>query len=372
MALPKTATLFLTLRVFSATGGIEKVCRLAGKALDELSAEPGGRGIKVFSLYDDTGDVNEQYFPAGIFAGFGRHRTNFLRAAFREGLNSRMVILSHVNLLIVGYIIKILSPKTKLVLLAHGIEVWRVFPNWKKKMLYKCDQLLPVSEFTKKKMIQLYQLPEEKFIILNNCLDPFLPPPLKHQKDTGLLTRYNIGDNDKILLTLTRMAFQERYKGYDQVIQAVHELRSKYPDIKYLIVGKSDVMEKERLDNLITSLSLKDHVILAGFIPDDELAAHYNLADLYIMPSQKEGFGIVFIEAMFYGKPVIAGNLDGSADALKNGLFGLLVNPADQHQINNAIVEVLSNQEKFIPKYAEVMEHFSFEVYKEKLRKIVG
>jgi phosphatidylinositol alpha-1,6-mannosyltransferase len=372
MQMPKTDTLFLTLRIFSATGGIEKLCRLAGKALHELSGESLSPGVKIFSLYDEPADVNTTYFPSAIFSGFGKNRFKFISAALKAGFNSRVVILSHVNLLVVGFIIKLISPKTKIILFAHGIEVWRIFPGWKKKMLHQCDKILPVSEFTKEKMIQLHQLPAEKFTILNNCLDPFLPTPVQTKKDVGLLARYGIDASDKVLLTLTRMAAKEKYKGYDKVIQAVHDLKEKYPTIKYLVVGKYDAEEKERLEDIITRLALQDHIIFTGFIRDEELAAHFNLADLYIMPSQKEGFGIVFIEAMFYGKPVIAGNIDGSVDALKGGTFGLLVNPTNQQQINNAIIEVFNNTEKYIPNHQEVMKHFSFAVYKEKLGKIIS
>lgn len=364
--------LFLTLRVFSATGGIEKVCRVAGKALHELSVESGCQPVKLFSLYDKTSDVNTLYFPAAIFTGFGKRRFNFLRAAFKEGIRSRMVIISHVNLLLIGYLIKILSPKTKLVLIAHGIEVWRTLPRWKKRVLQKCEAILPVSEFTKKKMMELYQIPEAKFNILNNCLDPFLAEPLQNKKDEHLLSRYGIGAADIVIMTLTRLASTERYKGYELVMQSVHDIKHRYPSIKYLIVGKYDAPEKARLDTIIKRLDLKEQIIFAGFIPDEELAQHYNLANLYIMPSQKEGFGIVFIEAMFYGKPVIAGNKDGSADALQNGALGILVNPESQQQITDAIVEVLNNTKKYIPLQAEVIKHFGFNVYKEKLRKIIG
>jgi phosphatidylinositol alpha-1,6-mannosyltransferase len=123
-------TLFLTLRVFSDTGGIEKVCRLAGKALYELSKESGNQTVKVFSLYDEPTDINTIYFPATIFSGFAKKRTNFLCAAISKGIHSQIVILSHVNLLIVGYLIKLFSPKTKLILIAHGIEVWSSIPGW--------------------------------------------------------------------------------------------------------------------------------------------------------------------------------------------------------------------------------------------------
>ena len=240
---PKTDTLFLTLRLFSATGGIEKVCMAAGKALYELSGEQVNKRVKIFSLYDETEEVNPIYFPAQVFLGFGKQRLKFLLAAIKQGSNSRMVILSHVNLVTVGFAIKLFSPKTKLFLIAHGIEVWRNFPGWKKMMLAKCDQILPVSDFTKKKMMQLYNLPEEKFTILNNCLDPFLPPAQQQPKDENLLMRYGIDANDKVLFTLTRLAGNEGYKGYDKVINAIHFLKEKYPGIKYLLVGKYDAIE---------------------------------------------------------------------------------------------------------------------------------
>lgn len=364
----RKGNLFLTLRVFSATGGIEKVCRVAGKALYELQKEPEGADTRILSLYDQQQDVNDTYFPKDIFRGFGTGKTAFLLSAVRAGLKSRVVILSHVNLLIIGYFIKLISPKTKLVLLAHGIEVWNKFPRWKKRMLRSCDLVLPVSEFTRLKMIELYGLEEQKLTTLNNCLDPFLPQPSKAIKEATLLQRYGFTETNKVLLTLTRMSSVDRYKGYDQVIQSVYKLKNICPDLRYLLVGNYDEVEKVRLQKIIRQLDLKQQVILAGFIPDEELASHYNLADMYIMPSQKEGFGIVFIEAMFYGKPVIAGNVDGSTDALKNGLFGLLVDPSNQEQINDAIVEVFKNKEQYIPKKEEVMKYFSYEVYKSNLQ----
>ena len=66
--------LFLTLCVFSATGGIEKVCKVAGKALHELHAENQGDPIKIMSLYDENSHLNEKYFPADIFKGFGKNK----------------------------------------------------------------------------------------------------------------------------------------------------------------------------------------------------------------------------------------------------------------------------------------------------------
>jgi len=366
-----STTLFLTLRVFSATGGIEKVCRVAGKAMHELAVEQPPKKMAICSLYDVQADINTDYFPAAIFTGFGKSRFNFFQCVVKKGFGSERIILSHVNLLLIGYIIKLLSPKTKLVLMAHGIEVWQRFTWWKRMALLKCDLIIAVSQFTRQKLIGENGLPENKITVLNNCLDPFLPAPLANGKPVSLLQRYGIQATDKVLLTLTRMAYNEQYKGYEQVIQSVSALMKKANSIKYLLVGKYDATEKARLDALVNQLGVQEHVIFSGFIPDAELAAHYALADLYIMPSQKEGFGIVFIEAMFYGKPVIAGNVDGSVDALQNGQLGILVDPNNQQQITAAIEQALTDTKKNTPTKEAVLQHFGFPAYKEKLRAVL-
>ena len=100
---------------------------------------------------------------------------------------------------------------------------------------------------------------------------------------------------------------------------------------------------------------------------DAEMALHFNLADLFIMPSEKEGFGIVFIEAMFYGLPVIAGNKDGSVDALCNGELGTIVDPDNLAEISNAIKKILDNPSAYKPDQQKLKAQFSYEWYKRKL-----
>ena len=362
--------LFLTLRTFSVTGGIEKVSKLAGKALYELSRE-SGNDFSVCSMYDNQGDVDEKYFPEKNFTGFGIRRFTFTRKCVWLGTKNDTVILSHANLLPVGYFIKLFSPKTKLILLAHGIEAWEPFKGFKKKMLFKCDKIFAVSKYTKDVIMDLNGFPEENIRILNNCLDPFLEKPTQKEKETHLLERYRLNKEDIILMTLTRLAAKERYKGYDIVIESLQKLRASHPDLKYLIVGRYDDEEKERLDKMIEKAGLQQQVIFTGFVPDEELADHYNLADIYIMPSEKEGFGIVFIEAMFYHKPVIAGNKDGSVDALLNGSLGLLVNPESLDEVTCALIRMIGNSEQYLPDEALLMENFSFPVYKEKWARIL-
>ncbi len=239
-------------------------------------------------------------------------------------------------------------------------------------MLHKCDLIVAVSSYTKNKIAEVHSLSSEKIAVLNNCLDPFLPLPSIKGKNKALLQKYSCKETDIILMSLTRMASRERYKGYDKVIESIARLKNKYPQIKYLIAGRFDAREKYFVDNLLQKLQLQNVVIMPGFIPEEELEAHFATSDMYVMPSRKEGFGIVFIEAMYYGLPVIAGNIDGSADALLGGRLGQLVNPDNIEEMARSIANVLENQSSFNPDRKLLMEHFSYEVYKEKMEQVVN
>ena len=357
--------LFLTLKTFSSTGGIEKVNRIAGKALYE-----NGYDVKIFAGYDEDKN-DDRYFPPGIFSGFNGNKIKFTLESIIAGVKNDIVILSHINLIPVGYLIKLLSPKIKLVLFAHGIEIWKPLSSLKKKMILKCDKIFAVSNFTNDKLKELHYIKDHQSVILNNCLDPYLENPERGDKTGELLSRYGLRNEDFVLLTLTRLSSEEKYKGYDKVLKSMSELVLEYPMLRYLIVGKYDNEEKARMDKLIELMNLKGFVIFTGFIPDEELGSHYDLADLYIMPSLNEGFGIVFIEAMYYGLPVIAGNKDGSPDALLNGRLGILVDPDKTGQISAAIKKVIKNTNSFVPDHKLLMERFSYPVYKKNLKEAI-
>ena len=362
--------LFLTLRVFSATGGIEKVCRVAGKSLNELGLQYGGL-VKIHSMHGPKGKADgNKYFPQLLFTGFGGRRIRYVFRSFMAGRRSEVVLMSHINLLLVGWLIKKTRPSVKLVLLAHGIEIWEPLSSWKKKMLHHCDLILPVSQFTRDKIISLHGIPEKKLVVINNCIDPFMERPMQEGKDISLLKQYGLGENDIILLTVSRMVETERYKGYDRVLQSLPALISQYPNIRYLMVGMYDEAEKRRLDEMISSLGLRANVVFTGMVPDEVLAAHFLLADIFVMPSEKEGFGIVFIEAMFYGLPVIGGNKDGSTDALIDGEMGLLVDPENITQITEAIARVIHNRKAYLPDQAKLMRYFGYTRYKERIGEV--
>jgi glycosyltransferase involved in cell wall biosynthesis len=366
----RTNTLFLTLNIFSATGGIEKVCRIAGKVLFESGVEANSR-VMIWSMHDKEGAADgNMYFPSELYRCFGASKAKFLKAAVQQGVQSKQVILSHVNLLLVGWLIKKISPSTKLVLMAHGIEIWDKFPKYKAMMLAAVDHVWAVSNYTRSKIFQQHGLPATKVSVLNNCLDPYLTDYKNVNVPDSLKKRYGLSATDKILFTLTRLSSNEKYKGYDDVITALQQLND--PSIKYIIAGKADNEALNLVKATIEKAGLQQQVILAGFIADDEVAAHYKMSDCYIMPSSGEGFGVSFIEAMFYGVPVIGGNADGSMDALLNGSLGTMVTPSNIEEIKTAIKLVLGNRNKHIPDHDILLKNFGYESYKERLNELLN
>ncbi len=359
--------LFLTLRVFSLTGGIEKVNRVAGYVINNMKEF----SLKVYALHDHDKDADTKYLPSQIFKGFNSSSIKFVLQSIAAGLKSRIIIISHINLLSLGYVIKKLSPKTKVLVFAHGIEIWKPLSTRQQKMLRRCDRIIAVSNFTRDVIIKNQSLLPELCSVLNNCLDPFLPAHYGISKSAKLLTEYGFEPDDFVILTLTRLSFKEKYKGYEKVLKAMAELNGSLPTLKYLIVGKYNPGERKRLQVIINNLHLEGDVVFTGFVEDSNLGEYYTLADAYVMPSKKEGFGIVFIEAMNYGLPVIAGNKDGSVDALANGCLGMLVDPDDQPAITSAIQKVRDNKIKYVPDRALLLDKFSNETYAKNLKHIL-
>ena len=364
--------LFLTLKVFSATGGIEKVCRVMGKALYEYGIEKD-ICVEIMSMHDQQKQADRNpYFPKRMFSGFAVKKASFIVEAVRTGAKADVVIISHINLLVAGWLAKKLNPKVKVILLAHGIEIWGKLSPYKKKLLTCCNDILCVSRFTAEKIKANQNLPFTNIEVLNNCIDPFLPLPDASFSDALLQKKYSIPNDHFVLMTLTRLSERDRYKGYDCVLESLLLLKKKEHKIKYVLAGGYSHSEKAFIDDLIKKYGLEENVVLTGYIDEDDLTAHFCMADIYVMPSTKEGFGIVFIEAMYYGVPVIAGNQDGSTDALLNGELGLLIEPNNAPAIAEAVEKMMFNKSFYKPNHALLMENFGYDAYKRKLETILN
>jgi phosphatidylinositol alpha-1,6-mannosyltransferase len=158
--------------------------------------------------------------------------------------------------------------------------------------------------------------------------------------------RYGLGDC-RVLLTVGRLV--ER-KGHDLVIRALAVLGEEVGPVRYVIAGTGP--EEGRLRRLAEELGVRDRVVFAGYVPDEELPGLYAACDAFVMPSRAlalrdgiEGFGTVFLEAGACAKPVIGGRSGGVSEAVEDGVTGLLVDPHDVRALVAALRRVLGDAE---------------------------
>lgn len=150
------------------------------------------------------------------------------------------------------------------------------------------------------------------------------------------------------LLTIARL--NDSYKGHDVLIRALVLVRAKVPEVEWIVIGDGPL--RPDLEQLASSLGVGDAVRFLGSVSDEQRNDWLRRADVFAMPSRLpggglagEGFGIVYLEAAAYGKPVVAGNVAGALDAVADGESGLLVDPTDPDAVADAITRLLLDRE---------------------------
>ncbi len=283
-----------------------------------------------------------------------------------------LVLAAHLNFTVAAYWLKRLTGVPYWTI-ACGIEAWNIEHPALQKALHDADRILSISSYTRDRLLKEQDLDPAKVSILPCTFDP-----TRFQiasKPAYLLERYNLKPEQPILLTVSRLAEAERYKGYDQILKALPQIRQTIPDVHYLIVGKGN--DRPRIEQLIAQQGLHDCVTLAGFVPDEQLGDYYNLCDVFAMPSKREGFGIVYLEALACGKPALGGDRDGAIDALCHGALGALVNPDDVGEIAQTIVQILQktypNPLMYQPEglRQKVIDTFGFERFQQTLAELM-
>jgi glycosyltransferase involved in cell wall biosynthesis len=330
------ANLFVFLEIFEREGGIQSY-------VQDIFRSYGGleQSADVFLLRDGRDCANPfrdsllnfHYFK-NKSAKVGRLRMAI--ALFFHILKNRppRVFCGHVNLApLVRWLCQPFGiPYTVMV---HGKEVWEPLPPPLRMALQQADEIWTVSRYSRDRAAASNQLDISKMRLMPCAVDGdrFTPG----EKSAALVERYGLADA-RVMVTVARLWSGDIYKGVDMTIRALGTIAQSVPDVKYLVIGRGD--DQPRLAQLAADLGVGDRVIFAGFVPTAELPEHYRLADAYVMPSQ-EGFGIVYLEAMACGVPVLAGDADGSADPLQDGALGWRVPHRDAGAIARACIEML-------------------------------
>ena len=230
-------------------------------------------------------------------------------------------------------------PGAPIVLVVHGVDAWRATGNRiVDRLAERINALLAVSELTQDRFLSwaVGARAVRSFIVPNTIdMTRFQPGPRRDD----LVSRYQLRGKI-VLMTLGRLsATEQNYKGVDVVLELMPRLLKEQPSLVYMVAG--DGTDRERLQAKAQQLGIAGQVIFTGYIPEDEKADYYRLADVYVMPSHGEGFGIVFLEAMACGVPVVGSLVDGGREALRDGQLGILVDPARPEEVRAGILTAL-------------------------------
>jgi phosphatidyl-myo-inositol dimannoside synthase len=234
------------------------------------------------------------------------------------------------------------------VVFAAGNEILDVIAEkWPKPLraLQTANRVLAVSQYTAT-LVERAGVDPARIDVIYSGYDTERFRPLPPRED---LRRKLLGERigDKVILTVGNLVAR---KGHDVTIRALPNLLRQVPDVSYLIVG--DGAYRNQLETLAVELGVRDRVIFAGKLPDEDLPDLYALSDVFIMPSRAqleqkdvEGLGIVFLEASGCAKPVIGGKSGGVPEAIQDGVSGLLVDPGDSEDVCRALTRLLTDPE---------------------------
>jgi phosphatidyl-myo-inositol dimannoside synthase len=320
-----------------AIGGVQNYTRTL---VDALNAVLGSDRVRLVSVGGDPEVRGE-----GNLALSSSVKLRFLASAVTTAVawSPDLILCAHVGLAPAARVIQRLT-RTPYWLVLYGIEVWGELPSTKVKALRGAERYLTITRFTLDAMIARHNLKEPRASILP-------PTLLKSQSQTSDLDDVASKESRRpTVLTVGRIAASERYKGHDAILDAWPDVLRRVPDAVYLIVGDGD--DRHRLELRAREMGITNSVHFAGSVSPEELDVCYDRCSVFAMPARTEldvraprgeGFGIVFLEAMAHGKPVVGPRVGAPAEFIRSGEHGLLVDPANSAEIAGALIELLED-----------------------------
>ncbi|HEY9880176.1 MAG TPA: glycosyltransferase [Leptolyngbyaceae cyanobacterium] len=338
----RSAYTFVFLEVFSREGGIQSYVR---DVLEAYLSHPAPPPADVFLLRDGpevdnplSGKALQFHYLASPIAQLGRLKLAFALAFHLWRHRPQQVICGHVLL---APLVRCLCGWLKIpyTVMTYGKEVWFPLSSEEQIALQQAHSIWTISRYSQNLASTANNLSLGKLALLPCVVNgqQFQPG----NPDPELIKRYGL-EGSRVLMTVARLWPGDIYKGVDVTIRALPAIATVFPNLKYLVIGRGD--DQPRLAQLAEDLGVAERVVFAGFVPTEQLVDHYRLADAYVMPSQ-EGFGIVYLEAMACGLPVLSGDADGSADPLQDGRLGWRVPHRDPDAVAAACIEILKGED---------------------------
>ena len=320
-------TLFIYQNAFSQTGGIQAFNKYFISALEDIKNENENFDAELLSIYDNKKDIKSNL----KFTTLNNSKLSAFKHIFKYQKSYDTFIFAHVNLAPLAIFLKILKPNANILFCTHGIEIWKKLSKSTEWIMNK-STVLTVSNFSKNELLK-YNPNLKDIRLFPNCIK---------MQDTSKILNNPYNENEFNILSVTRLSSSEKLKGIDTMIKTLPLLIKEIPNIKYSVIGKGE--DTIRLKQIAKELDVEKYIDFLGFV--DDINAYYQYCDLFSLPSKKEGFGIVYLEAMQYNKPVLGVNFGGPTDVIKHNETGYLCEYDNVLEISKYIMKIYTNPSK--------------------------
>jgi glycosyltransferase involved in cell wall biosynthesis len=281
-----------------------------------------------------------------------------------------LVVAGHPFLAPVAQGAKLFARHAKSVVWTHGLEVWEPLSILRRHALRSADLIVAPSNDTANYVASEQDVPRERIRVLPWALDPQFEALLTAKPGPALPANFPAG---RIILTVGRWLADERYKGMDTLITALPRLLMEWPDVQLVAVGEGD--DQEWLEQIADGRGVLRHVHFLSGLTYPEIAACYQACEIFALPSRGEGFGLVYLEAMACGKPVIGGAHGGAPEVIDDGKTGYLVQHGDAGQLATSLDALLADpalgREMGARGRERVEREFRFNIFAKSLKKIL-
>jgi len=319
---------------------------------------------------DDPNSIVEHApgLPNLDISTFGGRRFAFVKEALRTVFREQptTVLAGHVNYGPLCLLLKLLRPRLKIGILIYGCEVWDKVSFLRRRSLKGADFIISISEFTKDRAVEANGINPDNIFVLPNALE--------WTDDFAAILQPCTTSNGLELLSVGRLDDAERRKGFDDVIKALPHVLSRFPNLRYKIVGAGTDLERHKL--LAVKKGVADHVDFVGALSNRNLHQCYQACDVFVMPSAQEGFGFVYLEAMQYGKPVVAAKSGGAPEVVEDGVNGRLIEYGNTKQLAETLIELCADpvQRQTLGQagHQRLQERFSFTQFQDNFRTILS
>jgi phosphatidyl-myo-inositol dimannoside synthase len=353
-------------------GGIQEAGRLTAAALDRIAGRHDSWVTSFQSINDGPGDHEFEIAGQRVsLRGFNRSKVRFVGSALGQSRNgARIVLAAHPYLALPAAWMKSLSPKLKTIVMSHGVEVWNPLPRLRRRALLSADLVLAPSSDTARKLAEVQGVPAAD---IRKLAWPLNPDFLKMADNPTALPLPKNFPEGRVILTVGRWAASERYKGVNDLIRAVAQLQTKFPGLCLAAVGDGD--DLPRLEKIAGNMGVSESIRFLTNLSRDEIAACYARCEIFALPSTGEGFGLVFLEAMAFGKPLVGAARGGITDIIEDKANGLLIPAGDLKSLVEALAGLLENESLRMElgrRGAEnVRRRYSFDVFVNDLERII-